>query len=232
MVVVVKRALSSGTSISNSVWCIVFFLSYDTSYTAASIRTAKVLARSQRDRRRHRSTQGLEMNKSYNQVTDADESVYNLIPRAQELTQRPPIHKSRVSSSLKQNIVIINAARVTGICIRTTPCGDRDSGASLFFYVSTQFPGKIDPHEFDFGGRRSNPHATFGRPNGDNAIPPTAILYKHSKEQVLPDRECIPASMPICLMLVAILLLMKRTHTVCGVARLMGPTRLPTTRVE
>ncbi|MEW5298055.1 MAG: hypothetical protein WDW36_001217 [Sanguina aurantia] len=84
------------------------------------------------------------MNQSYNQATDADESVYNLIPRAQELTQRPPIHKSR-------------------------------------------FPGKIDPHEFDFGGRRSNPHATFGRPNGDNAIPPTAILFKHSKEQVLPD---------------------------------------------
>lgn len=121
--------------------------------------------------------------------------------------------------------MIISGARMIGAFTETRH--HADSVASCLFYVSTQFPGKIDPHEFDFGGRRSNPHATFGRPNGDNAIPPTAILYKHSKEQVLPDRECIPPfSMPICLKPVAIIRRMKRSNTSSGVARLMGPTQL------
>lgn len=73
----------------------------------------------------------------------SDESIYNLIPRPQEIPVRPTQFKS-------------------------------------------SFPGRVNPSEFEFGQNKLQGGATFGRPNGTNAEPPSQFTRAHSKEPILP----------------------------------------------
>jgi len=53
-------------------------------------------------------------------------------------------------------------------------------------YRSTH-PGKVNPKDMEFGARKVQPGATFGRPDGTYAEPPAAFLKSHAKEPVLPE---------------------------------------------
>jgi len=48
-------------------------------------------------------------------------------------------------------------------------------------------PGKINAKVFEFGARKVQPGATFGRPDGTYAETPDVFLKSHAKEPVLPE---------------------------------------------
>lgn len=75
-----------------------------------------------------------------------EESIYNLIPRAQVVPPRPSQHRSTHS-------------------------------------------GKTHPGDFVFGQNKLKGHASFGLPNGMNAVPPTKFTRKHEKEPILPEPQ-------------------------------------------
>jgi len=51
---------------------------------------------------------------------------------------------------------------------------------------SSTHAGKTHPAQFDFGQSKLQGHATFGLPNGTNAVPPTKFTRAHEKEPILP----------------------------------------------
>ncbi len=57
--------------------------------------------------------------------------------------------------------------------------------------TAPQFPGRVHPADLDFGQTKLKGHATFGMPNGMNAVPTTKFTRSHEKEPILPEREAV-----------------------------------------
>lgn len=53
----------------------------------------------------------------------------------------------------------------------------------------SQYPGRINPHDFELGIRKVQPGATFGHPDGTNAESPSQFLKSHAKTPALPALE-------------------------------------------
>ena len=54
-----------------------------------------------------------------------------------------------------------------------------------------QYPGTVDPKQFEMGVKDVKPGATFGKPLGGYDSSPETFIKSHSKEPVLPSRELV-----------------------------------------
>jgi hypothetical protein len=146
---------------------------------------------------------------------DVEESVYNLIPTPRAVELKAPMHRSKVGcdaprwwSCCTGRRRFKHAGHPTGLSstaysqpraasrVQPAACSLQPvpSDRQLYLELTSapqplQHPGRVAP-------KVQRAAATMGRPNGSSAESPLTFTRKHSKEPVLPDRECPWAPLP------------------------------------